>query len=135
MASTGFAAPQHVGSSWARGSNLCALHWQVDSPPLDHRGSPICLLLEELLLSEEVTEGPGRARHPPGDAGRRCPRAGTEPRASGSGQAFGFPCVVAARASLLCSAQPLAHPLLVRRGSQAPQATGCATDAQSFLFH
>ena len=28
-----------------QGSNLCLLHWQVDSLPLDHQGSPACSLL------------------------------------------------------------------------------------------
>ena len=32
-----------------RGSNLCPLHWQVDSSPLDHQGSPvvICRLFDD----------------------------------------------------------------------------------------
>lgn len=41
----------------------CIGKWTLRS--LDHRGSPICLLLEELLL-RRVTEGPGRARHAAG---------------------------------------------------------------------
>jgi len=31
---------QHVGSSWITNQTLCLLHWQVDSLPLSHRGSP-----------------------------------------------------------------------------------------------
>ena len=31
---------QHVGSSWITDQTLCLLHWQVDSSPLSHRGSP-----------------------------------------------------------------------------------------------
>ena len=28
------------GISWAKGSNPCPLHWQADSKPLGHQGSP-----------------------------------------------------------------------------------------------
>ena len=35
----GLVAPRHVGSSQIRGSNLCLLHWQVDSLPLSPQGS------------------------------------------------------------------------------------------------
>ena len=31
-----------------QGSNLCSLHWQVDSLPLDHQGSPKRILFKEL---------------------------------------------------------------------------------------
>ena len=31
-----------------QGSNLCPLHWQVDSLPLDHQGSPKRILFKEL---------------------------------------------------------------------------------------
>ena len=34
------AALQHVGSSRNQGSNPCILHWQMDSLPLGHQGSP-----------------------------------------------------------------------------------------------
>ena len=34
-------ALQHVLSSCIRESNLCLLHWQVDSSQLSHQGSPI----------------------------------------------------------------------------------------------
>ena len=35
------AAWHHVGSSWTRETNPCLLHWQVDSSPLRHQGSPM----------------------------------------------------------------------------------------------
>ena len=38
----GLVAPRHVGSSLDQGSNLCLLHWQVDSSSLKHQGS-LCL--------------------------------------------------------------------------------------------
>ena len=38
----GLVAPRHVGSSLDQGSNLCLLHWQVDSSSLEHQGS-LCL--------------------------------------------------------------------------------------------
>ena len=31
-----------------QGSNLCPLHWQVDSQPLRHQGSPVCLIFDSL---------------------------------------------------------------------------------------
>ena len=41
---TGLVAPRHVGSEFLdQGSNPCPLHWQVDSLPLDHQGSPLDL--------------------------------------------------------------------------------------------
>jgi len=34
------AAPWHVGSKFLdRGLDLCALHWEVDSQPMNHQGS------------------------------------------------------------------------------------------------
>ena len=38
----GLVAPRHVGSSLDQGSNLCLLHWQVDSSSLKHQGS-LCI--------------------------------------------------------------------------------------------
>ena len=32
-----------------QGSNLCSLHWQADSQPLRHQGSPILVLLYSVL--------------------------------------------------------------------------------------
>ena len=32
-----------------QGSNLCPLHWQADSQPLCHQGSPTCLLLKKII--------------------------------------------------------------------------------------
>ena len=44
---TGLVALRHVGSSWTRYLlNLCLLHWQADSFPLGHQGSPV---LESLM--------------------------------------------------------------------------------------
>ena len=37
-----------------QGSNLCPLHWQADSQPLCHQGSPICLFLFLFLLPWET---------------------------------------------------------------------------------
>ena len=36
-----------------QGSNPCALHWQADSQPLRHQGSPIILLLMPLLFTHK----------------------------------------------------------------------------------
>ena len=33
-----------------QGSNPCPLHWQADSQPLPHQGSPHCLLLTTMVL-------------------------------------------------------------------------------------
>ena len=32
-----------------QGSNLCRLHWQADSQPLHHQGSPRCLILNSIF--------------------------------------------------------------------------------------
>ena len=32
-----------------QGSNPCPLHWQADSQPLRHQGSPVCLLKKKIL--------------------------------------------------------------------------------------
>ena len=34
-----------------QGSNPCPVHWQADSQPLRHQGSPICRLLKKYLFS------------------------------------------------------------------------------------
>ena len=34
-------APQHVRSSWIRDLTRIPLHWEVDSSPLNHQGSPV----------------------------------------------------------------------------------------------
>ena len=39
----------------AQGSNLCFLHWQVDSSPLSHLGSPVFSTLSLLLLFPSPT--------------------------------------------------------------------------------
>ena len=41
----GSVAPQHVGSSRIRDQTRYLLHWQVDSSPLSHQGSPPVLFL------------------------------------------------------------------------------------------
>ena len=33
-----------------QGSNLCPLHWQADSQPLRHQGSPVALILRLILV-------------------------------------------------------------------------------------
>ena len=41
---TGLVAPRHAGSEFLdQGSNPRPLHWQVDSLPVDHQGSPLNL--------------------------------------------------------------------------------------------
>ena len=35
-----------------QGSNPCLLHWQVDSLPLDHQGSPLIVILLYLITNE-----------------------------------------------------------------------------------
>ena len=42
---TGLVAPQPCGIFPDQGWNLCSLHWQVDSYPLDHQGNPQFLSL------------------------------------------------------------------------------------------
>ena len=41
----GLCCSKACGIFLEQGSNLCSLHWQVDSQLLDHRGSLVCLLL------------------------------------------------------------------------------------------
>ena len=55
---TGLVASQHVGVFPDQGSNPCLLHWQADSLPLSHQGSPGygfkrrgVLVVFELLMS------------------------------------------------------------------------------------
>ena len=43
-----------------QGSNPCPLHWQADSQPLRHQGSPIVLLLSR---SVKLLEGKGSVLH------------------------------------------------------------------------
>ena len=40
LSSCGSRAQLHVGSSQTRAQNPCPLHWQADSQPLHHQGSP-----------------------------------------------------------------------------------------------
>ena len=37
---TGLVAPRHAGSSRTRARTPCPLHWQADSQPVHHQGSP-----------------------------------------------------------------------------------------------
>ena len=39
-----------------QGSNPCLLHWQADSQPLRHQGSPIFLILEELFTFYNILD-------------------------------------------------------------------------------
>ena len=40
----GFSCPTACGIFLDQGLNLCPLHWQVDTYPLDHHGSPVCTI-------------------------------------------------------------------------------------------
>ena len=64
--STGLIAVAH-GLSWStargifpdRGSNLCLLHWQADSSPLSHQGSPVAVFF--FSLRSLITENSSRS--------------------------------------------------------------------------
>ena len=45
----GLSYPAAHGIFLEQGSNLCPLHWQVDSYPLDHQGSPVDFLRMAIL--------------------------------------------------------------------------------------
>lgn len=47
---TDLVALQHVESSWTKDGTLCPLHWQEDSYPLHHLGSPLLHLYEKKVL-------------------------------------------------------------------------------------
>ena len=47
--------PETCGIVPDQGLNLCPLHWQVDSQPLDHQGSPSCSFLMGIWV--EVIRG------------------------------------------------------------------------------
>ena len=50
-------ALKHVGSQFPeQGLNMCPLHWQVDSYPLDHQGRPSIYFL--------ITQGRELLTHP-----------------------------------------------------------------------
>ena len=52
LSSHGLSYPSTHGSFSDQGSNLCPLHWQVYSEPLDQRGSPLCRYgFNHLLMS------------------------------------------------------------------------------------
>ena len=45
-----------------QGSNPCPLHWQADSQPLRHQGSPLCKVLKPTIVHSQQSgapEGPG----------------------------------------------------------------------------
>ena len=42
-----FSCPAACGVFADQGSNLCLLHWQMDSLPLSHQGSPEVLIIKE----------------------------------------------------------------------------------------
>ena len=44
------------------GSNLCLLHWQADSLPLSHQGSPKKIILRKAIPSRPRSAKPGRGR-------------------------------------------------------------------------
>ena len=46
----GFSCHRHVGSSWAR-DQIYLLHWQMNSQPLDHQGSPL-LIFKDVLAAQ-----------------------------------------------------------------------------------
>ena len=47
---TGLVAPRHMGSSRTRARTRVSPHWQADSQPLCHQGSPIFPFLEYLNI-------------------------------------------------------------------------------------
>ena len=47
----GLSCPEICGIFLDRGSNPCLLHWQVDSLPLSHQGSPIVISVLSCFLS------------------------------------------------------------------------------------
>ena len=46
VAAYSFSHPMACGTFPNQGSNLCPLHWQVDSQPLNHQGSPNQVILK-----------------------------------------------------------------------------------------
>ena len=42
--------PATCGTFPDQGSNSCPMHWQADSQPLDHLGSPVSLFLRSLFI-------------------------------------------------------------------------------------
>ena len=50
----GLSFPEAYGIFLDQGSNLCPLHWQADSQPLDHQGSPGRDFLNEYLRKHLV---------------------------------------------------------------------------------
>ena len=62
----GLVAPQHVRSSRISDQTRILLHWQVDSSPLNHQGSPISAFLAKssllnLLVSRKLFPSPASA--------------------------------------------------------------------------
>ena len=54
---TGLVAPQHVGIFPDQGSNPRPLHWQADSQPLRHQGSPFFFFNLDVSLKTTVGWG------------------------------------------------------------------------------
>ena len=50
----GPSCPAACGIFPDQGSNPCPLHWQADSQPLRHQGSPLPFLLRQNLLQKEI---------------------------------------------------------------------------------
>ena len=47
--------PAACGIFLAQGWNPCLLHWQLDSLPLDHQGSPLMFLLTKITFSSHLS--------------------------------------------------------------------------------
>ena len=48
----GLSYPEECGIFPDQESNRCTLHWQVDSSPVDHQGSPVKRLLKIISLGK-----------------------------------------------------------------------------------
>ena len=56
----GLSCPMACGTFLDQGSNLCPLHWEVDSLPLDHQCGSYFGDLDESSLSEVLGQKPDR---------------------------------------------------------------------------
>ena len=55
-----------------QGSNPCSLHWQADSQPLRHQGSPSLLFLNQLVLELEAQSALPPVKPTKGPSGSTC---------------------------------------------------------------
>ena len=62
LSSCGTVSPRHVGSSRTR-SSMCPLHWQTDSHPLYHQGSPVISIFNVLRNLHTVSLSDGTCLH------------------------------------------------------------------------